>query len=189
MEMSCSDFSSAVVIPFLGGWKFEIRSPIQQINRHFTYNAMASTGEDGNHSPQNILNHDVWTRFWLFWTKKNRKPPSPRLWRTAVRKDSLWLRHSSKAASEGVVSRHNTTAHALKVLMHYLGTLLGTYIPADGNESRNVMCQQLPAAENISFHLIFFSTWGAGGGRHSPAAKDSLFWGRSTENCTNLALL
>lgn len=107
----------------------------------------------------------------------------------AVRKDSLWLGHSSKAASEGIVSRHNTITHALKVLIHYLGTVLSTYIPADGNESRNVMCQQLPAAENISFHLIFCSTWRAGGGRHSPAEEDSIFWGQSIENCTNLALL
>lgn len=145
---------------------------MQWINQHFTYNAKASIGEDGNHPTQNILNHDVWTCFWPFWTKKNslHLPGS-------VRKDSLWLGHSSKAASEGIVSRHNTTAHALKVLIHYLGTLLSTYIPADGNESRNVTCQQLLAAENISFHLIFCSTWGAGGGRHSPAAEDSIFWG------------
>lgn len=139
-ETSCSDCSSAVAMTSSGGWKFELRIPIQWTNQHFTYNARACIGEDEKHPPHNMLEHYVWTCFWLFWTKNNRNPPSPRLWRTAVRKDPLRPGHSSKAPSVGIVSRHNTTADALKVLIHYLETPLGTHIPADGNQSRNVMC-------------------------------------------------
>lgn len=139
-ETSCSDCSSAVAITFLGGWKFELRTLDPMTKSSFYLRARASIGEDENHPPHNILKHHVWTCFWLFWTKKNRKSLSPRLWRTAVRKDPLWQGHSSKAASVGIVSRHNTTADALKVLIHYLETLLSTHIPADGSDSRNVMC-------------------------------------------------
>lgn len=97
----------------------------------------------------------------------------------AVRKGPLWPGHSSKAASVGIVSRHNTTADALKVLIHYLETPLGTHIPADGNQrktskKRYVLAAATPA-ESISFHLIFCPIRGAGGGRRSLNAEDSAF--------------
>lgn len=70
----------------------------QWVTHHFTYTTSACNAENENHPPQNIIDYNVWTCSWLFWTK-NRKPP--RLQWTAKRKDPLWQGHSSKAASVG----------------------------------------------------------------------------------------
>lgn len=146
-------------------------------------------GEDENYPPHNVLKHDVWTCFWVFWMEEQKASISQALESGCKKRHSL-----AGTFFQGIIS-----GNCVKT-QYYSWCFKGSH-PLSRDTTRHTYscrweskqkCYVLAAAtpaENISFHLIFCPAWGAGGGRHSPAAENSAFWGQSTENCTNLALL